>query len=338
MKKNNLKVTILGGAGFIGHNLALHLKKKGYNSQIIDSLAVNNLKSKKHVNTTNRDLYDIVLRDRLSLFKKNNLKIIPLDLRNMNKFYKNIKKFKPHYIIHLAAVSHANISNKDPEYTFEHSFRTLMNTLGICRKIKTHLIYFSSSMVYGNFNGKQVNEKNKCKPIGIYGNLKLAGEMMVKSFNHIFNFPYTIIRPSALYGERCVSRRVGQIFIENAIQGNEISINGDGSEKLDFTYIDDLIQGIECVIKNKKSINQTFNLTYGEGRSIKNLIDILKLNFPKIKVNFKEREKFVPKRGGLNINKAKKLIGYKPKYSIDKGYQKYINWYKQFFKKNNFKI
>ena len=71
-------------------------------------------------------------------------------------------------------------------------------------------------MVYGNFGGKKVNENFDCKPIGIYGNLKLAGEMMVKSYSHVFNFPYTIVRPSALYGERSVSRRVSQIFIENA--------------------------------------------------------------------------------------------------------------------------
>jgi nucleoside-diphosphate-sugar epimerase len=67
---------------------------------------------------------------------------------------------------------------------------------------------------------------------------------MVKSYNQVFNLPYTIIRPSALYGERCVSRRVGQIFIENAIQNLDIKLMVTGDEKLDFTYIDDLVRGI----------------------------------------------------------------------------------------------
>ena len=67
---------------------------------------------------------------------------------------------------------------------------------------------------------------------------------ILKSYNKVFGLPYTIIRPSALYGERCVSRRVGQIFIESALQKQEISINGDGEDKLDFTYIEDLIDGI----------------------------------------------------------------------------------------------
>ena len=64
------------------------------------------------------------------------------------------------------------------------------------------------------FETKEVDEDTVCKPIGIYGTLKYAGELMVKSYNRVFDLPYTIIRPSALYGERCVSRRVGQMFIE----------------------------------------------------------------------------------------------------------------------------
>ena len=105
--------------------------------------------------------------------------------------------------------------------------------------------------------------------------------MMVKSFSKIFNFPFTIVRPSALYGERCVSRRVGQIFIENALQNKDIIINGDGKDKLDFTYIKDLINGVYKIVLNKNSKNQIFNLTYGKGRSIKDLIKILKKIFQK---------------------------------------------------------
>ena len=80
-------------------------------------------------------------------------------------------------------------------------------------------------MVYGNFDSEDVKEERPCKPIGIYGTLKYSGELLVKAYSDVFDLPYTIIRPSALYGERCVSRRVGQIFIENAIQNLDISIN-----------------------------------------------------------------------------------------------------------------
>ena len=189
----------------------------------------------------------------------------------------------------------------------------------------------SSSMVYGNFNSKNVNEDDLCKPIGIYGTLKLSGELLVKAYNHVFDLPYTIIRPSALYGERCVSRRVGQIFIENAIQNMNIKINGDGMDKLDFTYIEDLVKGIGYCCENKNAINETFNLTNGNSRKINDLIEILKKEFPKIKVTYEEKEKFMPERGTLDITKAKNKLGYVPENSIEEGYIKYINWYKNFW-------
>ena len=193
-------------------------------------------------------------------------------------------------------------------------------------------------MVYGNFKGNSVDEETECNPLGIYGSLKFAGEKLINAYNQVFDLPFTIIRPSALYGRGCISRRVGQIFIEQALMGKDIEINGDGEEKLDFTSIDDLLEGYKCIIENKKSLNQIFNITYGQGRSILSLIEILKIHFPDLSVKHLERDKLVPKRGTLSTSKAQKLIGYVSKYNLEKGYTEYINWYKSFFSneyKNN---
>ena len=113
----------------------------------------------------------------------------------------------------------------------------------------------------------------------------------------------------------------------------KISINGLGEEKLDFTYIQDLIQGITKSILNEKAYNQIFNITYGNGRRILDLIEILKNNFNKIEVEFKDRSKLVPIRGTLSNLKSQELLGYKSEWSLEKGYQKYIDWYKNFFRR-----
>ena len=305
------KILIIGGAGFIGHNLALKLSEKNYQVEIIDGLNVNNLHSLNE--TTNKDnifLYKAITENRLKLIKEKNIKFSLLDARNYIELSQNISKSSPDVIVHLAAVSHANKSNKNPHNTFDHSLRTLENALDSSRSKKTHFIYFSSSMIYGNFDGRNVSEEDKPNPIGIYGTLKLCGELIVKSYNQIFDLPYTIIRPSALYGERCISRRVGQIFIENAITKKPIIINGSGKEKLDFTYINDLINGVILSIENKKALNQTFNITYGNSREIHTLIEILKKYFNKLEVDNVEKEEFMPERGTLDITKAKKLLGY----------------------------
>ena len=327
----NKKILLVGGCGFIGHNLAIHLKKMGADPVIVDSLAVNNILSFADNEIKNKTLYSSILNNRIELLNSNKIKLIIQDARDYHAISKIYTDINPDIIIHLAAVSHANKSNKDPHSTFDHSCRTLENTLDYAKKNKTHTIYMSSSMVYGNFESEDVKEDRTCKPIGIYGTLKYSGELLVKAYSDVFDLPYTIIRPSALYGERCVSRRVGQIFIENAIQNLDITINGSGEEKLDFTYIEDLINGIGLCCSNKNAINQTFNLTYGKSKKINELTEVLKNEFPNIKFFYKEKEKFMPERGTLDVSKAKKLIGYNPINPIDTGYIKYISWYKKFW-------
>ena len=332
MKIKNKKILLVGGCGFIGHNLALHLKRYGANPIIVDSLSVNNILSFNDKDILNKKLYTSILNNRIELLNSNEIKLIIQDARDYHAVSKIYEQINPEIIIHLAAVSHANRSNKDPHSTFDHSLRTLENSLDYARINKTHLIYISSSMVYGNFNSTKVTEETLCNPIGIYGTLKLSGELLVKSYNQIFDLPYTIVRPSALYGERCVSRRVGQIFIENAIQNIDITINGDGNDQLDFTYIEDLIEGLTICCLKKEALNQTFNLTYGDSRRINDLIKILREEFPNINVLYnKEKEKFMPERGTLDITKAKEKIGYLPKNSIEVGYRRYIEWYKNFW-------
>ena len=98
-----------------------------------------------------------------------------------------------------------------------------------------------------------------------------------------------------------------------------------------ITYIDDLVHGVMCVIEEEKAKNQTFNLTFGEARSIGELSEILKNNFPNININYQSKDKFTPDRGTLNIDKAIEMIGYKPENPIELGYVKYINWYKNFW-------
>ncbi len=329
--KNLEKVLIIGGSGFIGHNLAVKLSKK-FKVYIVDSFTINNLKSFK-VRTKNLEnsFYIKILKERINLLKKNKINIINLDARNYKKISKLVDKINPNYIYHLAAVAHANVSNKDPFSTFDNSLRTLENSLDATRSLKSlkRFFYLSSSMLYGQFKKSSVNEETICEPLGIYGALKFAGEKMVIGYNQVFKLPYTIIRPSALYGERCVSRRVIQIFIESALKKEPIQITGDGKEKLDFTYIEDLLNGMVLMMTNNKAKNQIFNLTFGNSRSLIELIDILKKYFPNLQVKNIPRDKLMPIRGTLSMRKAKKLLNFKSKFNLEKGISRMIKWYLQ---------
>lgn len=182
-------------------------------------------------------------------------------------------------------------------------------------------------MVYGDFQTAQVAEDAPCDPKGIYGALKYGAEILVKGYGQVFDLPFTIIRPSALYGERCVSRRVGQAFIENALSGIDLSVNGDGYEALDFTYIEDLVDGVIRTINNPKAYGEAFNITYGEGRSIRDLAGMVLDAFPEVKLAFSDRDALMPERGTLDISKARDLLGYEPQYAIETGFARYISFY-----------
>ena len=327
MKK---KILIIGGSGFIGHNLSIFLKKKGLDVYVIDNLGVNNLNSIKYEHRDRKKIkiYKNFLKERIILLKQNKISISKIDAKNFPNLKKYIQKIKPDVIVHLAAVSHADRSNINPKKTFDNSFVTLQNALEASRSFKPHFIFFSSSMVYGDFKKNSVNEKTSCNPKGIYGTLKYCSELLIKSYNQVFGLKYTIVRPSALYGERCISSRVGQIFLEKSIKKEEITVKGDGKEKLDFTYINDLMIGVYKIIKNKSAYNQIFNITYGHSRKISDMLNLINRNFQNVKVKYVKRDKMVPKRGTLSTLKAKKLLKFKSEYPLEKGFLNYIKWYK----------
>lgn len=324
------RIALIGGAGFIGHNLALELKKRGADPHIVDSLQVNNLGAFTNLDngSPNKELYIHLINERLTLVREASIPLHIMDARDYHALSRCLTAINPQVVVQLAAVAHANRANKDPYSTFDHSLRTLENALDASRGTVEHFVFMSSSMVYGNFGDDAVTEEAVCNPLGIYGALKFAGEKMVIAYNQVFGLPYTIVRPSALYGERCVSRRVGQAFIENVLRGLPVTINGDGSDKLDFTYIRDLVEGLILCMVKPEARNQVFNLTYGSARSLNQMAAILREHFPQIEVKHHPRDQLMPERGTLSVEKARLLLGYEPSYPLERGFVGYLEWYK----------
>ena len=311
-----MKIIMIGGGGFIGSHLAPELS--AHEVIAVDSLMVNNIYAEEPFG----EPHSGILRDRIANYAG---RLIIADARNYNILSPICKAAKPDVMIHLAAIAHQGKAQKNPHTTFDHSLRTLENALDIAVNLNVkRFVYFSSSTVYGDWpESGIVDETAPCAPKGIYGSLKLAGELLVKAYSEAYGLEYTIIRPSALYGPGCVSGRVIQRFIEKASQGQPVSATG---EALDFTYVSDLVMGVGLAVKSPNAVNQTYNLTFGEARPVMNAA-MLVANHYRVPVYFVPRDETFADRGTLCVDKARKDFGYSPMFALEKGIPQYIEWF-----------
>ena len=323
-------ILITGGLGFVGSHLAIKLSSNPlYNIIVIDS--------EKYFFEKGKLNYNYYKNIREQKLIQNSIKIFKTDLLNKEQINLIFKENKPDIVIHLASVSVAGIADYYPDIAKENIFdvtynllQTIVNEFPVER-----FIYISSSMVYGHFpkdkndNIIPPNEEAPCNPIDIYGSFKLCCEHLIKAYHHRKKLPYVIIRPTAVYGPNDCNFRVTELFAANAILGRPILLDNGGLHLLDFTYVDDVVQGIISTMENHSALNQTFNISYGEGNSIRELAEIIKKYIPEVIINNSECRPFRPNRGALDNTKAKKLLNFSPSFSLEKGIKQYIEQVKE---------
>ncbi|KKS38728.1 MAG: 3-beta hydroxysteroid dehydrogenase/isomerase family protein [Parcubacteria group bacterium GW2011_GWA2_42_14] len=269
---------------------------------------------------------------------ENKVEVVHGDVRDYVLLNDSVRNAKPDRIIHAAAFPIADLSDKYPHeavavtYNGAHNILEASKNLGLKR-----FVLISSSMIYGDFKYKPCDESHSTEPKGIYGSTKLGSEILTKTYSRRYKFSYAIVRPSAIYGPTDCNRRVTQLFLENAIKGEPIVLHGGGKSELDFTFVDDAAQGIFLATKEEKGANETFNITYGQGRTLEELAEIVKQHFPKTKIVYKEipEGEQRPSRGALDISRARNLLGYKPRYSLEEGINRYVDFLKDIHSLND---
>ena len=340
-KLQGRRVMLVGGAGFIGHNLALSLRRSGVEVMVIDNLMVNSLVDNAfhdRGDTIKRDLNLHFLRDRFELMRQSGVELRNADARNIGDLIRVFEEFRPTEVVHLSAIASAVEARKDPGLCFDLQLITLRHVLELCRLQHTdveQVVLMSSSTVYGDFEGDSVDETTRPRPRGIYANTKYMAERLLRTYAYQHGLGVTVVRPSALYGERCVSRRVSQAFIENALAGKPLYLDGGGDGRLDFTYIEDLTEGIvRCLaLHGGRGNTDTFNLTFGNARTIGELAAIVKELVPGVQLVERERSGDRPIRGTLSTKKAEERLGFKAQWPLEKGYRQYCEWYIQQWEK-----
>ena len=309
-----MKILVVGGNGFIGSKIVEILSNTKHSVTVMD----------------NSETYGVISKEKLSeLYKYRQRNWKPVmrldgDVSNRNDVLKALQGL-PEVVIHLASYPRAKIVNNNPMLGVKNIVEGTVSLLWHCDKLKVKkFVFVSSSMIYGNFSDG-AKEDADSKPNNLYGEAKLAAERFTKHYHTHYGLNYDIVRPSGVYGPGDMDDRVLSKFFAKAMANETIEVH-DGNNKVDFTYIDDIADGIiKCALS--KAHNMSFNITAGNATSLRIVAEkIIALTGSKSKIVDTGAHKLYPKRGTLDITRAKKLLGYKPKTSLDKGLERYYGW------------
>lgn len=319
---------ITGGLGLIGASIARILIDEGKVNRVVllDHYG-------RYITSTREDFVDYrALRLRGI---ESNVVIERGEAKHFGVISALIRRYKPDYIFHLAALPLAKLQNLNSEEALEGSVISttyLLESIGQAKSeggyAPKRFVYASSSMVYGDFQYFPADEKHPTNPKEIYGTAKLAGEEIARGLSRFFGIDCAIVRPSAVYGPTDMNRRVSQIFLEKAMLGQIINVDG-ADEALDFTYVKDIARGFVLAATETAAIGETFNITFGRASTLLEYVVELKKYFPNLEYQIGDRDEFRPKRGTLAIDKARELLGYEPQYDLARGVAEYVEFVRE---------
>ncbi len=338
-KKKQILVT--GAAGFIGFHLARKLLSLGYKVVGIDNI---------------NKYYDINL-------KYNRLNELGIDKSVAGKFHQTIKssiypdfefirvnledreylpeifrKYNFEKVCNLAAQAGVRYSLKNPETYIDSNVVGFLNLLECCRNFEVkHLIYASSSSVYGQNDKVPFSvEDNVDHPISLYAATKKSNELMAHTYSYLYNFETTGLRFFTVYGPWGRPDMAMFLFTESIIRGKPIKVFNNGNLKRDFTYVDDIVDGVVKILEAVKKNDSPKYALYNIGKSEPvMLMDFIK-EIEK-QVGIKAKKDMYPMQPGdvsrtwADVDSLKKDFGYNPKTPISKGVENFVAWYKSYY-------
>lgn len=332
------KIIVTGAAGFIGFHLTKRLLSEGFEVLGLDNM---------------NDYYDVSLKeDRLTrLDPIDHFKFCLLDLADRESMEKLFKKENPCIVVHLAAQAGVRYSIKNPHAYIDSNLVGFMNVLEGCRhNAVKHLVYASSSSVYGANTSLPFSvHHNVDHPVSLYAATKKANELMAHTYAALYKLPCTGLRFFTVYGPWGRPDMALFLFTEAILEGRPIDVFNNGNMKRDFTYIDDIIEGVVRVMSNiptghpawsgKKPDPATsfapyriYNIGNNQPVDLLDFIAVLENHLGR-----KAQMRFLPMQPGdvpetyADVDDLVSDVGFKPSTPIEKGLGRFVGWYKDYY-------
>ncbi|MGG3466308.1 NAD-dependent epimerase/dehydratase family protein [Neobacillus pocheonensis] len=320
-------IFVTGCAGFIGFHLSKRLLDEGFHVLGIDNI---------------NNYYDTKLKDdRLSiLLKYPNFNFIKGSIENLELLESLFDQYDIEIVVNLAAQAGVRYSLKNPQVYIQSNLVGFANILDCCVKHQIkHLIYASSSSVYGNNKKMPFSVKDRVdNPVSLYGATKKANELLAYSYSHLYHLPSTGLRFFTVYGPWGRPDMAYYSFSNAIIKQEPIEVYNYGNMKRDFTYIEDIIESIYRLIKKgppakTESYNKIYNIGNNQPVQLTDFIKVLEEQLGK-----KAVMNLLPMQPGdvletyADIEDLVNDINYKPITSVEEGIRKFVEWYKDYYK------
>ncbi len=317
------KILVTGAAGFIGFHLSRLLKKRG---DIVIGL-----------DNFNAYYSPELKRKRAEILASEGITVIEGDLCDKELLQRVAEQQEFTHIVNLAAQAGVRYSVTHPQAYADSNLQGFLNVLELCRSLpQAKLVYASSSSVYGLNSKIPFSEDDKTdRPASFYGATKKANEVMAHAYHHLYGIPVTGLRFFTVYGPWGRPDMAYFSFSKAIDSGEVIKVFNHGKMRRDFTYIDDIVEGIAAAIDLGADC-EVFNLGNNRPEELSTFIGLLEKG-----LGLTARKEFLPMQQGdvlqtyANIDRAKTRLGYNPKTSLTEGLDHFIHWYKEmgeFFK------
>ena len=343
-----MKAFVSGIAGFIGFHVANRLQRYGAKIVSVDSI-------NEYYGTELKEARLSVLRQsKMETSKPNHSAFVfkKSDVKNVNVIMELFEEYRPEYVCHLAAQAGVRYSLENPAAYIDSNISGFLNILEACRKYPVkHLVYASSSSVYGlNENYPFSTHRNVDHPVSLYAASKKANELMAHTYSHLYGIPTTGLRFFTVYGPWGRPDMALFKFTKAIIEGKPIDVYNFGNMRRDFTYIDDIVEGIIKVLDSPPKGDPQWSGTNPDPASARAPYKIYNIGAsePVPLMEFIEAiEEAVGKKAVKNMlpmqpgdvqatwadtTDMERDFGYKPKTSVREGVRRFVEWYRDYYK------
>jgi len=310
-----MRVLVTGGAGFIGSHLVEALLAEGHSVSVIDDF---------------NDFYDPKIKKSNLQPVLTDVRLHSIDIRDKDAVLRAFATERPDAVVHLAARAGVRPSIQHPEIYLSTNINGTFHLLEASKEHKvTRFIFASSSSVYGASTVIPFREDQVLtQTLSPYASTKLAGEHLCSNYSYLYDMGAVCLRFFTVYGPRQRPDLAIHKFTDLIHRGKPVDVYGDGTARRDFTYIDDVIQGVLAAVHRGDTLFDIFNLGESETTELRELIvEIEAVLGKKAKIN-----RLPPAPGDMpatcaDISKARRLLGYAPATQIHSGLRKFIEWY-----------